>query len=199
MPLTNCKVKSKLKWIKDCVLSVTGNDNTNGNPDHVIFTIKDTKLYVPVVTLSAKDNEKLSKRFSKVFERSVYCNEYKTKSKNKNTTNKYRYFLESDFVEINRLFILVYTNQNVNSKWFKTWRYHLPKEKLQWHHQWKNLYDQAIDSDITWYKEIRNFTARQGEDYTTGFLLDYDYIKNHYKLIAVDLSGQKSYMLIQNQ
>ena len=116
MPLTNCKVKSKLKWIKDCVLSVTGNDNTNGNPDHVIFTIKDTKLYVPVVTLSAKDNEKLSKRFSKVFERSVYCNEYKTKSKNKNTTNKYRYFLESDFVEINRLFILLYTNQNVNSK-----------------------------------------------------------------------------------
>ena len=52
-----------------------------------IFTIKDRKLYVPVVTLSAKDNNKLSKLLSKGFERSVYWNEYKTKSENKNTTD----------------------------------------------------------------------------------------------------------------
>ena len=41
--------------------------------------LKDTKLYVPVVTLSAKDNQNPSKRLSKRFERSVYWNEYKTK------------------------------------------------------------------------------------------------------------------------
>ena len=52
-----------------------------------IFTIKDRKLYVPVVTLSAKDNNKLSKLLTKGFERSVYWNEYKTKSENKNTTD----------------------------------------------------------------------------------------------------------------
>ena len=46
-----------------------------------------------VVTLPARDNQKLSKRLSKGFERSVYWNEYKTKSENENTTNKYRYFL----------------------------------------------------------------------------------------------------------
>ena len=39
-----------------------------------------------------------------------------------------------------------------------------------------NFYDQAIDSDIKQYKEIRKLTARQGEDYTTGCLLDYEYI-----------------------
>ena len=55
--------------------------------NNIIFTIKDTKLDVPVVTLSARDNQKLSKLLSKVFERSVYWNEYKTKSENKNTTN----------------------------------------------------------------------------------------------------------------
>ena len=55
----------------------------------------------------------------------------------------------------------------------------------------KKFYDQAIDSDIKWYKEIRKLTTGQGEDYTTGCLLDYDYIKNHYRLIAVDLSRQK--------
>ena len=55
----------------------------------------------------------------------------------------------------------------------------------------KIFYNQAIDSDIKRYEEIRNLTTGQGEDYTTGCLLDYEYIKNHYKLITVDVSKQK--------
>ena len=53
MPLINCKAELKLKWRKYCVLSEAGNDNNineNANADNIIFTIKDTKLYVPVVT-----------------------------------------------------------------------------------------------------------------------------------------------------
>ena len=64
--------------------------NANVDSNNIIFTIKDTKLYVPVVTLSAKDNKKLSKFLSKVFEKSVYRNEYKTKSENINTASEYR-------------------------------------------------------------------------------------------------------------
>ena len=92
-------------------MSVGGTDNANGKNDdnNIIFTIKDTKLYVPVVTLSARDNKKLSKFLSKGFERSVYWNEYKTKCDNKNTTNEFRFFLESNFVGVNRLFVLVHT------------------------------------------------------------------------------------------
>ena len=57
MPLINCKVEIKLRWTKYCVLSVAGADNTNDNDsDNIIFTIKDTKLYVPVVSLSSRDN-----------------------------------------------------------------------------------------------------------------------------------------------
>ena len=55
----------------------------------------------------------------------------------------------------------------------------------------KNFYDQPNDSDIRQYEEIRKLTTEQCEDYTTGCLLDYDCIKNHYRLIAVDLSRQK--------
>ena len=60
MPLINCKVELKLKWTKYCDLSASGADNVNGNADGniIIFTIKDTKLNVPVVTLSARDNKK---------------------------------------------------------------------------------------------------------------------------------------------
>ena len=58
MPLIDCKVELKHKQTKSCVLSTAGADNTNANPNNIIFTIKDTKLYVPVVTLSAKNYQK---------------------------------------------------------------------------------------------------------------------------------------------
>ena len=44
----------------------------------------------------------------------------------------------------------------------------------------KNFYNRVNDSEIKQYKEIRKLTTGQGEDYTTGSLLDYEYIKNHY-------------------
>ena len=78
-------------------MPAAGTDNANGNNDdnNTFFTIKYTKLYVPVVTLSARDNQKLSKLVTKGFGRSVYWNEYETKSENKNKTNEFRYFFES--------------------------------------------------------------------------------------------------------
>ena len=182
------------KWTKYCILCAAGANDNDANSKDVIFTVKDTKLYVPVVTLSARDNQKLSKLLSKGFERSGYWNEYKTKSENKNTTNEFGHFLESNFVGVNRLFLLVYSDQDANSKRFKTRRYHLLKGTIDSYNvsiNGKNFYDPGIDSDIKPYEEIRKWTAVQGEGYTTECLLDYGYIKNHYRLIAVDLSRQK--------
>ena len=79
--LINCKVKLKLKWTK--CFSAAGNDNTNPNPNNIIFTIKDTKLYVSLALLSAKDNKKLSKLLNIGMERLAYWNEYKTKTEKK--------------------------------------------------------------------------------------------------------------------
>ena len=61
MPLINCKVELKLKWTKYCVLSaaVADNVNNNSNTNNFDFIIKDTELYVPVVTLSARYNQNL--------------------------------------------------------------------------------------------------------------------------------------------
>ena len=55
----------------------------------------------------------------------------------------------------------------------------------------KKFFYHPVDCDIKRYKEIGKLTTGQGEDYTTGFLLDYDYIKNHYKLMTVDLIRKK--------
>ena len=51
----------------------------------------------------------------------------KQKSENKNTTNKYRYFLEPNFVGVNRMFLLVYSNENDSAKRYKTRKYYLLK------------------------------------------------------------------------
>ena len=79
-----------------------GADIDDANLNNIISTIKDTKFYVFVVNLAARENQQLLKPFSKGSERSVYWNEYKIKSENKNATNKYRYFLELKFVGVNR-------------------------------------------------------------------------------------------------
>ena len=149
VPLINCKVELKLKWTKH--LFPAGGDNAAANLDGIIFAIKDTKLYIPVVTLTARDNQKLSNFLSKGFERSVYWNEYQTKRGNKNTTNEYRYFLESNFVGVSTLFVLVFSNEDDDSKRIKTRRYYLPKRIIDEYNviiNGKNVYDQTIDSDI---------------------------------------------------
>ena len=158
----------------------------------ILFLLLKTQNF-PVLTLSAMDNQKLSKLLSKGFERSVYWNEYKTKSDDKNTINEFRFYLESNFVGVSRLFVLVYKNQDAASKRFKAKRYYLPNGVIDNFNiiiNGKNFYDQAIDSDLKQYEGIRKLTTGQGGDYTIGCLLDYEYIKSHYRLIAVDLSRQ---------
>ena len=79
-------------------------------------------------------------------------------------------------------------NRKNGVKRFKTSKYYLPKgigDNYNVFINGKNFYGQAIGSNIKRYEEIRKLTTGQGEDYTTECLLDYDYIKSHYRLIAV--------------
>ena len=56
----------------------------------------------------------------------------------------------------------------------------------------KNLFDQPIKNDKITYENIREIATGQGDDYTTGCLLDYVYFKKYYKMIATDLSKQQT-------
>ena len=55
----------------------------------------------------------------------------------------------------------------------------------------RNFYDNPIENDVEKYRELKRLMLGKGEDYITGSLLDFDYFKKHYKLVAVDLSKQK--------
>ena len=63
----------------------------------------------------------------------------------------------------------------------------------------RNFYDQPMNDSVKKYDEIRKITTGKGDNYTTGCLLDYDYFKKNYQLIAVDLSKQRELMLIPGQ
>ena len=175
-------------------MTAAGADNNDANSNIIIF-IQRHKIICSGINLSASEDQKLLKLLSKGFERWVYWNEYKIKSENKNATSGYRYFLRSNFVGVSRLLVLVYSDQDDNAKRFKMWRrYYLPKGIIDNYNvimNGKNFYDQPIDSNIKRYEEIKKLATGQGEGYTAGFSLDYDYIKSHFKLIAIDLSRQK--------
>ena len=106
--------------------------------------------------------------------------------------------LDPSFQGVDRLLVMAYNklaaandNQfNRNSKRV----YYLPRNDLKKYNviiDGRNFYDNPIESDIEKYRELKKVMIGKGEDYTTGSLLDYDYFKKHYKLVAVDLSKQK--------
>ena len=119
----------------------------------------------------------------------------KQKKKNEDAANNvFKYInLDSSFQGVNRLFIMAYLRGN-NSDRNSRRKYYLPRSNLNKYNviiDGTNFYDNPIESDIEKYRELKKVTTGKGEDYTTGSLLDYDYFKKHYKLIAVDLSKQK--------
>ena len=98
MPLINCEVNLILTWSKDCVIT-----NSTGEGK---FAITETKLYVPVVTLSTKDNEKLPQQVKSRFKKTISWNKYES-SINTFAQNRYlNYLINPSFQGVNRLFVL---------------------------------------------------------------------------------------------
>ena len=131
---------------------------------NAIFIINDTKLYVPVVTLSKEDNKDFINQQNKGFQRSIYSNEYKTKEKdedaNANNANTVRYIsLDPSFQGVNRLFIMAYSRLNNNQPTRDGQRkYYLPRVDLNKYDviiDGRNFYDNPIERDIEKYRELK--------------------------------------------
>ena len=188
MPLINCKIKLNLTWKKEGVLSTGAGE--------AVFIIDDTKLYVPVVTLSKEDNKDFIEQQNKGFQRSIYWNDYKTKEINEDAdANVFKYInLDPSFQGVNRLFVMAYNRVDSQPTRNGQRKYNLPRIDLNKYNvviDGRNLYDNPIESDVEKYRELKKVMIGKGEDYTTGSLLDYNYFNKHYKLVAGDLSKQK--------
>ena len=74
-------------------------------------------------------------------------------------------------------------------------KYFLPRVKIDNYNieiDGRNVYDQPINNSIKQYDEVRKISTGQGDDYTTGCLLDYFYFQKTYRLRAAVLSKQKA-------
>ena len=152
MPLINCKIKLNLTWKKECVLS-TADYNA-------VFIINDTKLYVPVVSLSKEDNKDFIEQQNKGFQRSLYWNEYKTKEINEDADAKvFRYInLYPSFQGVNRLFVMTYDKVDGQPTRNGQRKYYLPRISLNKYNviiDGRNFYDNPIESDIEKYRELK--------------------------------------------
>ena len=74
------------------------------------FKITNTKLYIPIVTLSSKGHVKLVKLLEKGFKRPVYWNEYQTKTRDLDDHNLTRFPIDASFQGVRRLFVLAFNN-----------------------------------------------------------------------------------------
>ena len=106
MPLINCKIHLELNWNNNCVMY--GADTNR----QVTFQTASRKLYVPVATLSTKDNVNLTKQLDEGFKRSAYWNECQSKleTKTADDNNVTRFPLDASFKGVNRLFVLAFDN-----------------------------------------------------------------------------------------
>ena len=107
MPLINCEVNLILTWSSTCVLISTNIDGQNAK-----FAITDTKLYVPVVTLSTQENTKFFQQLKSGFKRVINWNKYLSKPELLTQNPNLNHLVEPSFQGVNRLFVLAFENDD---------------------------------------------------------------------------------------
>ena len=187
MLLINCEVNFILTWSSTCVLVATGVLNQTAT-----FTITGAKLYVPVVTLSTKENTKFLQQLKSGFKRVVNWNKYLSKPELLRRNPNLNHLVEPSFQGVNRLFVLAFQNDDDRAS---DNQYHLPTVVIKDYNimiNGGNFFDRPIKQKKVTYENIRKIATGQGDDYTAGCLLDYSYFADTYKMIPVDLSKRQA-------
>ena len=162
-----------MTWSSGCVIIYT-----NVADQVSTFTITETELYVLIVTLSTQDNAKLLPKLKSCSKRTISWNKYLSKPKLLPRKSK-----------IDFLFSIWKCTKN------KYKRYCIPEGEIKDYNvmiDGKSFFDKPVKNNKVTYENLRKIATGQGDDYTTGCLLDYIYFKNYYKMAVVDLSKQQT-------
>ena len=162
MPLINCEVSLALTWSKNCVLTdVTTQAARNANPNadppvearkrinaptNPTFEIKHTKFYIPLVTLSTKDDDNLLEQSKSGFKRTIKWNKYRSEITNQTKTNNLNYLIDTTFTKVNRLFVLSFENDEDRTFFSK---YYVPKVEIKY-------FNVLIDGKIFFDMPVKN-------------------------------------------
>ena len=106
MPFNNCEINLDLNWSKNCVLLAT-----NLAAQATTFSIADTKLYVPVVTLSTQDSTKLLEQLKSGFKRTINWKRYLSKKSSERPNQYFDYLIDPIYQGVNMWFVLSFENE----------------------------------------------------------------------------------------
>ena len=143
----------------------------------------------------SKRNKEVSIKRELMFENKYLANwnKYLAKPKLLPPNPNLNHLIESSFQGVNRILVLAFENEDQRTS---NKGYYLPNVEIKDYFvmiDGKNFFDQPVKNNKVTYESIRQIATGQGDDYTSGCLLDYIYFKNYYKMIAIDLSKQRQF------
>ena len=184
--LINCEVELILTWFKNCVLIDKSTREANyganpvvyeiDNPENATFKITDTKLYVPVVTLSKEDDIKLLEQLKSGFKKTIKWNKYRSQMTIQPKNNNLNYLIDPTFMNVNRLFVLSFPRKNNTESRYSFSNYYVPKVKINDFNvliDGKSFFDLSVKNEEEAYEKIIEMS--NNNYYTTSNLLDYAY------------------------
>ena len=184
MPVINWEVSLFLTLSSTCVII-----NSTGKRK---FTINNTKLYVPAVTLSTQDNAKLLQQLKSGFKRTINWNKYESNIKTFAQNRYLNHLINPSFQGVNRLFVLSFENENDRTSHST---YYLPKVEIKDYNVMIDGKNVFINQQIAILRHMKILEklilVKEMTTQPTGRFLDYSYFKGYYKMIAIDLSKQQ--------
>ena len=160
VPLINCEINLILSLSEDCVISFATGE--------IKLKVTDTKLYVPVLSLSTQDIAKLLKKLKSSFKRTINWNKYQAKVSTEGQNQYLNFLIDPSFQGVNRLFELSFENEG-NRKVYTG--YYLPKVEIKDYNvmiDGKGFFDQPVKSDVRTCYNICKISIGQGDDYATS-------------------------------
>ena len=142
------------------------------------FKITDTKLYMPVVTLSKENNIKLLEKLKSGFKKTVKWNKYRSQLSIQNNNNNLNYLIDPTFANVNRLFVLSFERTEDHKDYRDSFsHYYVPKVQIKDFNvliDGKSFFDLPVKNEEEAYKKIIDMS---NNNYTIGNLLDFAYFK----------------------
>ena len=174
MPLVNCAINLVLIWSENWVVTSKATRDANldanpavgavNNPANATFKITDTKLYVPVVTLSTGDDNKFLEQLKIRFERTIKWNKYRSEMTNQAKTNNLNYLIVPAFNKVNRLFVLSFENEEDKTSFSKYYTKKVEIKDFNLLTEGKSFSDVPVKSKEVAYDKIIEIS--NNNDYT---------------------------------
>ena len=167
-------------------------EERDDSPTGATFKIIDCKLYVPVVTLSKDDDNELLSNLKSGFKRTITWNKYLSQMSNQFANDNLNFLIDPTFTNVNRLFVLSFKNDVANRGNRTSYsKYYLPKVQIKFNVtiDGKLFFDLLVKNEEEAYEKI--IEIGRNSECNMGNLVDYEYFRKFYQLIAIDLSKQR--------